>query len=458
LDELIVGVAKITEIVQNLANEVSARAFRMRALPLFPTLLVALALASAVCALPPARLKYEVLATQERFEPTPSTIARYREARRVFGAVNASPLFVTYLCVSRGGYAECAFIGFDKLEVIVETDGRTASVTLALYNFAAAYREEYRGVFEGLLPGLEASGTFEGYAYSAARATAFTKVFQLDPAGAAGEWLFWLRPEELKLNATVILAHVLPIPYALEQLEFNGTANVVYVNMSQVGGVSYELNGGAVVVDRSRTAVGSSRYSNRYASVFKLKGLDVEQVKRMVPEPFRFVDFGNGTYAIVCSYVYDAYERVKDAKPWKLTKVRRALVHEGEEVSADIEGVIELAGARYIVSSLEPVTLVYDRVTGVLLESSPGTPALPAFLTTFGVLPPPLTNFFGFDTVWSVLREGEAPLLSLKLVESSLHEGEERLGGPGSVDTTAHAAALLAAATLLAAAAGVRRK
>jgi hypothetical protein len=431
----------------------------MRFFLLLPALLVALALAGTPYASPPVRLKYEALLSQEKFEPTRSAIDMYREARRVFGAVNASPSLVTSLCVSRGQHAECAFVGFDKLEVVVEADGYAANVTLILYNLTVAYGKEYRDVFEALT-GLKPSGTFEGYTYSVAKTATFTKIYRLDSTGAPapGEWLFWLRPEELKLNATVVLAHVLPIPGTRDQLEFNGTANVVYVNMSQISRESYEVNGGAVVVDRSRTAVGSSRYSLRYASIFKLKGLDIEQLKRMVPEPFRFVDFGNGTYAIVCSYIYDAYELVKNVKPWGLTRIKRALVHEGEEVGAEIEGVVELAGARYLVGPLEPVTLVYDRVTGVLLESSLGDPGLPAFITTFGILPPPLTNFFSLDTVWSVLGEGETPLLTLRLVESSLHRGEDRLGGPGRVDVTAHAATLLAAAALLGIAVGVRRK
>ena len=432
----------------------------MKVQRLFPILLLtALAAVSTTYAPPSLRLKYEIRIAQERFSPTPGAEHMYREALRIFRAVNATPSMTTRLCVGRGEMV-CAFIGFDRLEVIVEADGRTANVTLLSYNFTVACREESRALFERLLSGLELSGSFEGYAYAVARVAAFAKTVRQDPAASPGEGerLFWLRPEELRLNATVVLAHILPLPGTFGQFAFDGSANVVYVNFSLPSEKSYELNGGAVIVDRSRTAVGSSRYSNRYASVFKLRDLDVEQVKRMVPEYFRFVDFGNGTYAIICSYIYDAYELVKDIKPWRLTKEKRPLVYEGEEVSVEIMGVVEFAGARYDVSPLEPVTLVYDRGTGVLLESSLGAPGLPAFLTTFGILPPPLTNFFGADTVWGLLGEGETPLLTLTLVESTLHRGEERLGGPGRVDVAAHAAALLVAAALLGVAAGVRRR
>lgn len=423
-------------------------------------LLVTLALAGALEASPSVRLRYEVKASLELFYPAPDAEHRCREVRKVFEAVGVSPLVATELRVSLGsGRFEFIFIGFDKLEVIVESDRRTANVTLIFRNYTVVYRKDLanagdrlRDLLELLTGGLEL-GEVEGFTYATARVKAIAFTLQPDRAAPNGEWLFWLNPGELKLNATVVLAHIVPVPVSLDGLVLDGFANLVYVNFSMVSGKSYVLNDGAVIVDRSRTAVGDSRYSEEYGRVFELKDRDIEQVRQRVPLGFRFVDFGNGTYAFVRAYVYETYELVKGLKLWSLTKVGRAALRASGEPYTEIVGVIELGGARYQVAPYEPVSLVYDKATGVLLESSPEAltpeaPRLSLFYRTHGILPPPLANIFGADTMWCSIGEGGFWLPTLVLVESSLHREEGRPGGLSAVDAAALLAALLAAALL----------
>lgn len=415
-----------------------------------------LCVTSLAFAHPIVRLRYVVQPVELKFwERTPSAAFLESIAREAFSLVNASPRVITKVDVMIGRDESCfCFLGFDSLEVVVEKFDTRVNLSYVFRNFALACRREHASHFDWLTR--LAPVRVERGEYVLWLSAVFTKLttLLLDPETGEvrdaetgtplGEWIYQLRRGELGRNSTVVLAAYQPL--LIEGREgIGGVATIVYVNFSQTAGWDYVLNDGRVKVSAARTAVGTSRYSNKYASI--LHGLPpevtVEQFKRLLPPHFQFVDFSNGTYAVVCSYIYDSYEEVKKFKPWTLEKVHRTLRYEGLSPVVEVVGVVSYGGSTYEVFPLLPVTLVYDRVTGVLLEAIPGLPEIPWLHLDH--LPSPLPNYFG-ASLWSVLSEQP---LALRLVESSLHKEEVKLGGIGKVDSTAQAVAVALAALIV---------
>lgn len=412
--------------------------------------------AGLASASPLVRLRYEVQPIKLEFWKPGSSQAYFESiAREVFSLVNASPLIVTILEINIGRDELCScFLGFDSLEIVIEKFDTRVNLSYAFKNFSLVCREGHVEHFEWLTSKASEPMKKGELFFWLSDAFMFTKLLTVDPVtgdvrdaatGAPlGEWIYQLRQWELKQNSTVVLAAHQSIP--IEGYEgINGIATIVYVNFSRAMDRDYVLNDGRVTVSAARTVVGTSLYSNRYATVFHSlpSGFTVEQVKRMMPPGFRFVDFDNGTYAFMCSYIYDSYDIVKEFKPWILEKVRHEYRYEGAPPWEEITGIVRYDDNAYVVTPLLSVTLVYDRVTGVLLEAAPGLPELP-WLHLDHLLPP-LPNYLGVSH-WRILSERA---LVLKLVESSLHKPEVRLGGIGRVDIVIHAAVVASAALIM---------
>lgn len=421
----------------------------------FMALALVLCAAHSAFAPPIVRLRYVVQPVELEFWERSSLAAHYAGiAREVFRLVNASPRVVTEVLVKVGRFEfPACFLGFDSLEVVVEKFDARANISYVFANFTLACRRRSVEYFEWLTRWADEPVEIGEYVFWLSKTFTRPVTVTVDPVtgdvrdaetGAPlGEWIFQLRRWELGLNSTVVLAGWLPIEGEGRE-GIDGIATIVYVNFSQSAGRDYVLNDGKVVVGSVRTAVGTSLYSRSYA-VFSYglpPGITVEEFKRLLPPGSRFVDFGNGTYAVVSSYIYDTYEVVKGFKPWTLKTVRREQSYAGLPPLVEVVGLVEY-GAVYEVTPMLSMTLVYDRVTGVLLEAIPGLPEIPWMHMDH--VPSPVSSYFGASW-WRVLSGGP---LALKLVESSLHRLEMKLGGVGRVDPLVHAAVVASAALIV---------
>lgn len=417
---------------------------------------IILCITSLASAPPIVRLKYVVQPVELEFwERTSSAAFRENIARETFSLINVSPRVITEVEVKIGHNEFCScYLGFDSLEVVVEGSATRANLSYVFRNFTLACRRMCVDHFEWLIRW--APKPVEKGEYVFWLSDVFTRpltvtlnpltgeVRDAETGAPLGEWVFQLRRWELERNSTVVLA-----AYQSTSIEgregIEGVATVVYVNFTQSAGKDYALNNGRVTVSSVRTVVGTSLYSNRYASILYglPQGVTEEQFKQLLLPHFQLVDFSNGTYAIVCNYIYDTYEAVKEYKPWTLEKVRRELKYGGLPTVVEVAGLVRYCGSFYEVLPLLSVALVYDRVTGVLLEAVPGLPEMPWIHLNH--LPSPLPNYFGASH-WSVLSEQP---LAVRLVESSLHKEEVKLGGVGRVDSTAQAVAVASAALIV---------
>lgn len=429
----------------------------MKHLSLLICLIILLLCAADLALASPVRLRYIVQPVEiEYWERKPDATFLERRAHEAFRLVNASPRIVTILEVMtkfddpERKFTFC-FFGFHSLEIVIEKLNTRVNISYIFWNFSFVCYGEGGEYFWWLVNRAPQPVRREEYLFWLSNIFVFTRSLTVDPVTGdvrdvetgepLGEWVYQLRQWELGRNSTVVLATCRPLPTD----GFNGHATIVYVNFSLTAGKDYVLNNGKVIVSTVRTTVGTSLYSNRYATIIYglPTGFTVDQAKRLTPPGFRFADFGNGTYALMCDHIYDTYEKVKELKPWILERERREHRYDKAPPWVDIIGVVRYGGASYRVTPLFSVTLVYDRVTGVLLEAVPGLPEVPWLHLDH--LPPPLPNYFG-ASIWRVISEKP---LALRLVESSLHEPEAKLGGVGRVDVTAHAAIVAAAALIV---------
>lgn len=398
------------------------------------------ALIAMLCAAGPAttphyvRLKYEVRPVKLEYagQDSPDASLEFDTLSRIVTLVGVQ--------VERDSYATCT-LSFGSFEIIVERLGECVNLSYVFRNFTLVCHEKVAEHFNWLTHSAPPP-TREGWQLIWISETlTLNRFLTLNPVTgevrdaetgeALGEWIYQLRERELEKNSTVVLA-------ALQQFRvegFDGVATIVYVNFSQTAGRDYVLNNGRVRVSATRTAVGTSLYSRAYVGIVYNPPPDfVEQAKQAMLPGSRLLDFGNGTYAFVCSYIYDTYEEVKEFKPWKLEKVRYNYSYAGSPPWDVISGVVWYGNASYVVILLLPLTLVYDRATGILLEAVPALSEVPWLPTNY--LPPPLPTYFR-AAIWNVVSHN---VLALRLVESSLHEPiaeveEER----GRSDTTFYA-------------------
>lgn len=363
----------------------------------------------------------------------------------------------------------------------VETRGYyLVNLTLMLDNFTLLCPQSSKPV-ESVLAGMAGwdsiSRTPTGDLYHARR-LALSRLIRVNPTDnnatdaatgePLGEWLVWLSPGDMAANATLLLVgRIADIAYTPPGAARSyGLANLVLLNTSWTAGRGYTVNG--TYVDRARTvaayAVVSVAAGQRYVNLSDPGIVDMARRFAASSRCLSFTDYGNGSYGVSERCVGPTYRAVAGHKPWRLGVERTGLLCSRGGCVEGLLYYVEYGGKWFLHPPLDPYMLVYDRVTGILLEQ--GYSAVPYYMGHSidefqGYAVSLLSDYFALgDGLHLRLVFANKKPVGLVLEETNMHIGEEVIRGRSQAPWDAYAlyvmAALVVAAAVLVAV--VRRK
>ncbi|MEM4806147.1 MAG: hypothetical protein QW448_09255, partial [Thermofilaceae archaeon] len=258
------------------------------------------------------------------------------------------------------------------------------------------------------------------------------EVLDFETGEGLGEWIHWLQEDDLRSEATVILADFKGAPFGEENV-YN--AVLVYVNSSWKSPLDYAH--GSVRVKRAKTAVGRThpgiarwRHHERMRGTLEWLARDWERFG------YRVVDYGNGTVELVNVLLSGVYERAIAHKPWRLGE--HTVKGRPPELLTFVR--VDYAGYPHFVDPSPEFNLVYEVGRGVLL----------LYNQSLGSIRSPFLNYLSRGELR--VRASTLPgALELRLVDTNLVLDVPELGGPGGPDEQLHflVFALAAAAALL---------
>lgn len=374
---------------------------------------------------------------------------------------NRTPVFLIHIGISNftetiltGQEAYSGLIAsVDKAVLIIEVLNATeafylVNYTIVFYNFSAYTSEIYRNIFESFFgfrmelkeivkeEGRIKWATISLPLFSVTRLLLVDKrtneVLDFETGEGLGEWIHWLQEDDLRSEATVILADFKGAPLGEENV-YN--AVLVYVNSSWKSPLDYAH--GSVRVKRAKTAVGRThpgiarwRHHERMRGTLEWLARDWERFG------YRVVDYGNGTVELVNVLLSEVYERAIAHKPWRLGE--HTVKGRPPELLTFVR--VDYAGYPHFVDPSPEFNLVYEVGRGVLL----------LYNQSLGSTSSPFLNYLSRGELR--VRASTLPgALELRLVDTNLVLDVPELGGPGGPDEQLHflVFALAAAAALL---------
>ena len=192
-----------------------------------------------------------------------------------------------------------------------------------------------------------------------------------------GEWIFWLSPLDLSRKYTLILAAREGLPPYFERNVSLNTASLALVNLSMTAPWSYKV--GDEVIPAARTVMGFTFIEPLALGGLKIYGTNVNAIRAGVEVLSRklakwirsgaFIPFmlRNGTFVLENRLLKQIYKEVEDFKPWKLKWRHVPSLCRGGVCERRTEIMVEYDGVNYSIAPAT-ITLVYDKVTGLLLE------------------------------------------------------------------------------------------